>query len=67
MPAKVCVVTVSPAMCKQCGVCVAFCPKAVLVADKDGTAKVEHPEECNGCRICELLCPDLAINVDVSE
>jgi 2-oxoglutarate ferredoxin oxidoreductase subunit delta len=49
--------------CKGCGICVAFCPKAVLELDKRDKATVVVPEKCIACRLCELRCPDLAIEV----
>jgi 2-oxoglutarate ferredoxin oxidoreductase subunit delta len=56
--------------CKECGLCVAFCPKQAL--DLDGStmnASGYHPailvveENCFGCAICALMCPDVAITV----
>lgn len=67
MPAKTCKVTIEAPMCKQCGICVAFCPKDVLKADAEGNVSVADPAACSGCLMCELLCPELAINVDVEE
>jgi len=48
--------------CKGCNICVAFCPKQVLVL-RDGKVFAERPELCIGCRLCELRCPDFAIEV----
>jgi len=48
--------------CKGCNICVAFCPKQVLVL-KNGKVYPEHPELCIGCRMCELRCPDFAIEI----
>jgi 2-oxoglutarate ferredoxin oxidoreductase subunit delta len=48
--------------CKGCGICVAFCPKKVLVL-KAGKVFPEKPELCIGCTMCELRCPDYAIEV----
>ncbi|MEA2056461.1 MAG: 4Fe-4S binding protein [Patescibacteria group bacterium] len=48
--------------CKNCGICVEFCPKGVLKME-NGKLKVTNPEECIGCKICEKMCPDLAIEV----
>ena len=67
MPVKVKSITVNKDMCKQCGICVSFCPKQVLVSDEAGNVEVANLEACSGCMICELLCPDLAISVDMPE
>ncbi|MFN3535060.1 MAG: 4Fe-4S dicluster domain-containing protein [Desulfatiglandales bacterium] len=49
--------------CKQCGICVAFCPKKVLDRDPKGAPVVARPQDCIGCRFCELHCPDFAISI----
>ncbi|MCX7025765.1 MAG: 4Fe-4S binding protein [Spirochaetes bacterium] len=48
--------------CKGCNICVAFCPKQVLILKK-GKVFAEHPELCIGCHLCEFRCPDFAIEV----
>ncbi|MEW6548553.1 MAG: 4Fe-4S dicluster domain-containing protein [Spirochaetota bacterium] len=48
--------------CKGCGICVAFCPRQLLVL-KNGKVFPERPEICIGCRMCEYRCPDFAIEV----
>lgn len=48
--------------CKGCGICVAFCPKQLLVL-RNGKVYPERPEICIGCRMCEFRCPDYAIEV----
>ena len=53
--------------CKGCGICVAFCPKAVLELDKKDCAVAARPEDCICCKMCELRCPDLAIEVLTEE
>jgi 2-oxoglutarate ferredoxin oxidoreductase subunit delta len=53
--------------CKGCGICVAFCPKAVLELDKKDKAVAAEPEKCIACKLCELRCPDLAIEVITEE
>ena len=49
--------------CKECGICVHFCPKKVLEMDDQGKAYAARPEDCICCRMCELRCPDLAVAV----
>ena len=51
------------AWCKACGICMAFCPKKIILADKNGKPLVEEPDHCIGCRFCETHCPDFAITV----
>jgi 2-oxoglutarate ferredoxin oxidoreductase subunit delta len=48
--------------CKGCGICIAFCPKKLLVL-KNGKVFPERPEICIGCHMCEYRCPDFAIEV----
>lgn len=48
--------------CKGCGICIAFCPKQLLVL-RNGKVYPERPEICIGCRMCEFRCPDYAIEV----
>jgi 2-oxoglutarate ferredoxin oxidoreductase subunit delta len=50
-------------LCKQCGICVALCPRGVLEQDTEGV-RIGAVELCNRCRLCELHCPDFAIEVD---
>jgi 2-oxoglutarate ferredoxin oxidoreductase subunit delta len=49
--------------CKACGICMAFCPKKIILADKNGKPMVAEADKCIGCRFCELHCPDFAITV----
>lgn len=49
--------------CKQCNICVSFCPKQALAMDADDYPQLVAPEQCNSCGLCEVLCPDLAVTV----
>lgn len=49
--------------CKQCGICVSFCPKEALAMDEEGYPQLVAPERCGSCGLCEVLCPDFAITV----
>jgi len=49
--------------CKQCGICIAFCPHQALEADEDNFPILKHPEKCTRCGWCEMRCPDFAIVV----
>lgn len=56
-------VNINETWCKGCEICVAFCPKKVLVMEK-AKARVLAPEACTGCQLCEIYCPDFAIEVE---
>ena len=49
--------------CKQCGLCMAFCPQKIIKADKLGKPEILDEKRCTGCRFCEMHCPDFAITV----
>lgn len=61
-PKKTFEFTIRERFCKGCNICVAFCPKQVLIL-KNGKVHPEHPDLCIGCRMCEYRCPDFAIEV----
>jgi 2-oxoisovalerate ferredoxin oxidoreductase delta subunit len=54
---------VNPDKCKGCGLCVAHCPKKVLVISKEFNTKGYHYAEyvgegCVGCGSCFYTCPE---------
>lgn len=55
--------------CKECGICIEFCPEDALVVAERTNAKGYHPvqqtpdDRCNGCGICGRICPDAALEV----
>ncbi|RKY83329.1 hypothetical protein DRQ09_10205 [candidate division KSB1 bacterium] len=46
--------------CKNCGICVEFCPKNVYDFINNEPI-VSRPENCTECDLCVVLCPDFAI------
>jgi len=59
--------------CKGCGLCIAVCPREIIVLDPDKiTDKGYHPAmltdeaQCTACANCALICPEVAITVERS-
>jgi 2-oxoglutarate ferredoxin oxidoreductase subunit delta len=60
--------------CKQCGLCIDFCPTQVLQVSDEINEKgyhlpklVEAPEKgkiCLACGFCQVVCPEYAIWVE---
>ena len=49
--------------CKQCGICVANCPKKAISFKEEINENGYRPvtiddEKCIGCGICYTMCPD---------
>ena len=64
-------VTVDEAVCKGCSLCVAACPKEIMVLNHEKlNAKGYNPavaaraQECVACAMCAIICPDSAIKVE---
>lgn len=55
--------------CKGCELCLAFCPKGLIVIspaiNNKGyrPASIEQMDECIGCQSCAIVCPDGAIEI----
>ncbi len=55
--------------CKQCMLCVEFCPRDSLRISERTNLKGYHPveqcdeESCTGCGICALVCPSVCVEV----
>lgn len=61
------VVQIHEQRCKKCGICMAFCPKAVFEKAEDGQIIPTKQELCIGCHMCEMRCPDFAVTVKECE
>ena len=60
------VVLISPARCKGCELCIAYCPVGVLGLSTDfNDAGYHYPtvlkNDCIACQACSAICPDFAI------
>lgn len=58
------VVDINRKWCKDCGICVAFCPAHVFETGGRGEPVIARPDDCTGCQLCVLRCPDLAVDVE---
>lgn len=67
MAKQVYVPVVDKALCKGCGLCIAFCPVQVYEADFEGKCILAHPERCVGCMACDYRCPDFAIRIMIKD
>lgn len=62
-------IEVSPKFCKGCKLCLAACPKHLLIiGDKFNSFGDKFPEQidaekCIGCKLCAIMCPEAAITV----
>lgn len=63
-------VVIDKEKCKGCGLCVAFCPRKILVLSENDTNSQGYlysicisQEECISCGFCADMCPDVCIEV----
>ena len=62
-------IIISRELCKECGLCMHFCPKKVILQsgklNAAGYQSAEFKDEgqCSGCAICAIVCPEVAIEV----
>lgn len=57
-------IRVNRKLCKECGICIAFCPKQVFAPDRLGGPEIVRPELCIACGLCVLRCPDFAAEME---
>lgn len=63
-------VTFAAERCKGCELCLAVCPKHIIVMSAATNARGYHPaivermDECTGCTSCARMCPDSVITVE---
>ena len=49
--------------CKNCRICIQFCPTGVYTEDELGGPIISFPDKCTNCQLCVIRCPDFAIEV----
>jgi 2-oxoglutarate ferredoxin oxidoreductase subunit delta len=56
-------------MCKECLLCIHFCPNGHIVTTHEYNSLSYHPvgtskeADCSGCALCATMCPEVAIEV----
>jgi len=62
-------VYIIPERCKECKICIEFCPRQILQASSETNSKGYHypevipgmEEACVHCEFCTMVCPEFAI------
>jgi len=61
------ILSINKDLCKECGLCIAACPRNALELSEEFNAKGFHPVRlksgCNYCGMCYLVCPDYVIEI----
>lgn len=64
-------VQINEEFCKECGICIKFCPEGTLGLKNTFNSKGFHPvkwkSDCSLCGICYIVCPDYAIEIEDDE
>ena len=57
--------------CKECGICMFYCPDGALKFQNEFNARGFHPAKwsgnCSFCGRCYIVCPHLAIEIEESD
>lgn len=53
--------------CKDCGICIEYCPQGVFGQDENARTIVAHQDNCIQCNICVYRCPDFALELGGSK
>lgn len=62
-------ININEELCKQCGLCIEWCPKKIITTSKELNLKGYFPaallakDKCTGCALCAVICPEVAIEV----
>lgn len=60
-------ITFYRSLCKECGICGAFCPTHAITCNDLGRPEVVNADLCTNCHNCEYRCPDFAVTVNKRE
>ncbi len=51
-------------LCKNCMLCVVYCPENCIKHTKDGVLEGMDYDYCKGCGVCSKVCPFHAITME---